>query len=675
MDFTTEKTLTDFISEQRETVRPCLIDLATRVGVCQSYFIGIQWISDNFRLPGGTRGFGRYSADYSPDSPSLRTTVNKVTEYVLKARAATYPNEMSVEVLPSEAEYGVDSIVKAQAMENLTNAAIDDSGLLGKARTANDERSVSGSHILCLYIQSRMREMVGEDGQVKLVPDATVKASTFEPYRLILDPANYSHNLRDHEYVGYYDVWPISKFRRVFGDYLAQAGIVIDDKKLQTVGQLAPIEVEMGRLSRGQLYQDYLTYSTTKGLIVQQWHFKDGSGRFSRWYLVIDTEQTGVRCLNFDNPETPFGGDGLPMVHLRGHARPRSPWGIGDVSMLRDKQDRLNLISSLTYRIVQKSAGHQWLVDLRAFPHGMDVDTIRNKFTNVVAGLVDYKPQTDRNQANPPQLVQTPPPQPVMLDMAQKIADEDMQASVFRADINYGVGKSHVPHATSELLVRESGQVLGIRAEEDAAAYEQLIAVLAGTYLKLAQQESPAVLSKLQREGFGPEDFATLSMIDPHYPACTFSIRQGSARYKSPSEKEAIMDAALQNQAVTPMEWRMAKVTDVDSPLFAADRRMSKAIMDKVQALVNGVPWVPAYLGEYGAYALQCLREAALDRAVQANPQLSALVTQAIETQMQMNVREIAAAQPTAPQQGLQAESEEPTLSTSTIGELLSGVA
>lgn len=676
MLFDDVKKLIDFATERRMSYRPCIVDLATRVGILQSYMIGIQWISDNYRLPNGARGLGRYMTDYSPDSNTMRVTVNKVTEYVIKARAATYPNDLSVDVVPSEAEYGIDSIAKSRVVESVANAAIDQSSLLTFAQMTNDARSVSGSHILGLYIQTKKRQMSGENGQVQEVADAEVKATCFEPYRLILDPANFSPNLRDHEDVGYYDVWEINKFRRAFGDMLADAGIIIDDDKLQTIGQLAPIEVEMGRLSRGQLYQDFQTYSKSKGLIVQQWHFKDPRGRFSQWYLMIDTEQTGLKCLNFDNPESPFGGDGLPFVHIRGHAKPRSPWGIGDVAMLRDKQDRLNLISSLTYRIIQKSAGHQWLVDLRAFPHAMDVDTIRNKFTNVVAGLVDYKPQSDRNTVNKPELVTTPPPQPIMLEMAEKIAEDDMQASVFRADINYGVGKSHVPHATNELLVREAGQVLGIRAAEDAQAYEQLIQVLTGTVIKLAQAGSPSVLGKLQQVGLGEQDFATISTVDPEYPACTISVRQGASRYRSPTEREAVMDNALTNQAVTPMQWRMAKATDVDAPLFNADRRMAKAIMDKVDTLVNGSPWVPAFLGEYAEYAMSLLREAALDRRVQQNPQLGQLVMQAIQTQMQMNMQEMAMSQPPQPEQdGLREGEQEPTLQSSSIGELLSGAA
>ncbi|MCF1193524.1 hypothetical protein LRR18_18200, partial [Mangrovimonas sp. AS39] len=80
-------------------------------------------------------------------------------------------------------------------------------------------------------------------------------------------------------------------------------------------------------------------------------------------YASYRNHKGEFKTQNFDNPMSPFGGNGLPLGLLHGHRRPGSPWSIGEAGMLKQDQDRLNLLITLYHRILRKYSWQRVVVD------------------------------------------------------------------------------------------------------------------------------------------------------------------------------------------------------------------------------------------------------------------------------------------------------------------------
>lgn len=663
MDFKNESELAEFKKDADQAAIQTRIQNARVISQSQSYYQGAQWWQNNIvsgqnRNPTGT---GRLWTDMNPDSSRFRATVNRMTKHIIKAAAATFPEQLYVDITQSDSDPGIDGGYRAQVIEQAANAAIDYTDLLEKCRDANFNRAVAGTWGLGWYIADGFRELDGEQ-----IPDKCLKAFSFDTTRLILDPANANRDLHQHEYVIYEDAWTIDKIRGVLG-------IELDPNKCATIGRLMSNELMMNTISQNQLYAQYKLHSQTKGAMVSQVHLRDITGRYSRMYIMVQMEGD-YKVVNFDNPETPFGGDGLPLFLLHGHRRPGSPWSIGEGQMTKDDQDRINVLMTFYFRWLQSSAGYHRLVDRRNFPKAVTDEDIRRQMSNRVGGVTIYEARNDKGIPEPKLEQFPPPPQHLMADAAQFESDMGQQAS--RSPMNFGVGfKSHVPDSSNQRALEEIDQVLGIRVKEDAAVYSQVVECLVGTTIKLVKEQSPGTIVFLRSQGFGEDEFKVLLASDEYEPSCNIRVRESSIRFRSIQSRQQALDQAAQLQFVSAMDYRMEQAS-WDVPLTSADNQMFQSLRLAVHQLLGGQPWRPLPLGEYGEVCMNLLRRALWDKRAKENPQVQQAVMQAIVLQMQakaMETRMQAEAEaPPQPQQ-VGPVGQEPTTG-GTIGDVLSAL-
>ena len=423
------------------------------VGKCECYFEGLQYINTY-----GVGGFvnsttGRLLTNWNPGLTSLRVTQNHVTEKVCVSAAATYPTSFDASVEPPTRDQGVSATVVAQTLEDTIKATVRHSNLLETAQDANLRRCIAGSYGIGLTIKNTMRT-VNMGGQSMKLPSKQLVAFDVHPTRFILDPFVTSHDLRQHDYVIYTDVWTLDKLKAVYPD------VQWNPDDMSTVGQLTPYEQSLSTLSGTRLFEKYRVYSQTKGAVVFQIHRKDETGRFGEYYVVVKTNTKDIEWINEGDASSPFGGDGLPFVLLHGNRRANSTWSIGDVSMIMDSQDMLNLTLTMVFRHLQKFVNPQYIVDQRWFGIKASKEDWRNQFTNQVGGVISGTPSSMDKSIMPPQVLNGTAPQPMLLDLADRSAFK-MRADTFRTEMNTGgVSKSHVPFNTTQLLMQEGDRVL-----------------------------------------------------------------------------------------------------------------------------------------------------------------------------------------------------------------------
>lgn len=676
MSYNSPEQLNSVVEELRQAAAPTRWQIARANGVSQCYYVGIQWIGGGYvnSVPNSTTGrsLAGFRTDMNPDSSRLRTTLNLVTKMIVRAGGATYPSQLYVEGLPPDFDPGIEASFKAQVHETLANMSIDYSSFLAHAQDAQFNRCICGSWGVGFYIRDSVRDV---DGQ--MVPDKCVKSFTFDPVRLILDPAQTARDLEEHEVVIYEDVWTLAKLRRIYGQAIkdergeSKPGLVyIKESEAKTFGDLLAQEIEISQISNGQLYQHYRTHSRTKGTRVVQVHTKGSDGRFGRLDVLVQDGTGKFIPVNFDDPTSPFGGSGMPLGLIHGHRRPGSMWSIGEGQMTKDSQDQVNLAGSLLWRQVQRHGGPKLLVDMRNFPQNTKVEDVASKFSNAVGGIFDYRASGEKN-VPPPQYLETPAPQPFIMDLIAR-AEDHMREQAMRTGGNFGTdaAKSHVPYTTTNRLLEEADQPLGIRVEEDEAAYGRLIRTLVSTNIRLVQEENPGTLAWLREKGFGQEEFMVCLQTNP-YELGT-ELRARGVRFRSLQARKQDLESAMVNKAISPIKYRTEQA-ELDTPVTSEDRRMFMAIRRKVDRLIRGAPWEAMALGEYNEICLGLLRQAMLDRRVENDPEAKARVQEAVWLQMEAAYHEtamMAAAQ--APQQPMAGQQAQAQPQSMTLGDVLS---
>jgi hypothetical protein len=668
--FDNEKQALEFVSEQRRAAEASRNALAMRNTIDALYYSGAQWASAN-RMTWGTdtTTLARRYTNWDPDTrKGLRVTINRVTQHVIKSANATYPSKIELDAQPDGRNTGPAASVMADTHESLVNAAIEESSYINAARDANFMRAIYGTFGVGLAVESKIRQVDG-----KPMPDRVVKAFCFEPHKLILDPGCQERALENHDTVIFCDIWTERKIRRLYPD------LEFDSDHLQTIGQLTPVETELHRASGGMLFSQLKTYSRTKGARVYQVHEKDGTGRFSFYAVLIELGDTGegeceMRWVNRDSPETPFGGHGLPLTILHGHRRPDSMWSMGETAMLKDDQDRLNLLGTLYFRQVHKNAGFQWLFPEEALRGGKEED-VRQQLTNQVAGVIHYRAGRFNEKVPPPQLVTYPSPDPSVRD-TMEMFESKFKDQVHRSDLHYGRTKSHVPDSTSRRALEESDEVMGIRAEEDSERHESLLRVLHGTTVKNVKDGLPGALAFLTQRGFEADDFTRILQSDHINTPVKFRVRRSSVRYRSVMEKRAVLDDAMAAGHIDIDTYRgILASPEFDVPLSDNDRFHQRRAMEHALNVAKGQEWVPRSLGPYNHMQIEAFIAQMQEKWVSRDEEALQRLQAAVDMQLEMNAMDALKSSPEYLMAQQQAEQQPPADATQqetvALGDLL----
>lgn len=587
--FSSAKEVDDFVKQrirESETERGELSDYQN---LTRSYYLGSQWLTQrrggSYRIQERIdRKFPNYAAEQGP----IRAVVNRTTRNTINVASATNPEKFEVDATYSP--YNVDSDVRnsAYAIEAFTNKIIESSSLLDAARRANFERTVCGVHGVGVCIE-------GMGGDKKL------RCFDFDASRLALDPGVTSMDLRDHQHVVYSEVVTIYKLKRMFGEEWVEANI--QPKKLNTVGQLMPLEVAFARISNGGLYARYAEHSNTPAVRVSWLYSKDEYDRFGYLYVCVDANTGEPLLANEGDTTNPYGGCGLPFVLLRGHTRPGTRLPISDVGMMMGDQDRLNLLATLflqqAYNYV---AGQQWIVDKRAFGRQKsDPDAISEEMNRRVI-LMDGS-----SNAAKPELI-TPKEPSANLQMLMQSSEDSIRQQGFRSEASEGRLKSHVPTTVFQQTQDLANLPLDDRISSDVMAYESLIEVMAATGISLMQGGSPRHASLAVAAGLSNTELGYLSQVNPYELPVHITLRQQAIRKRSRAQRRQDLVDAVSMQAVTPEELRFVMAQELDTPLSEGDKRAAKYASLVATQVRDGEEYVPASLGEYSGYVIRAMR-------------------------------------------------------------------
>ena len=311
---------------------------------------------------------------------------------------------------------------------------------------------------------------------------------------------------------------------------------------------------------------------------------------------------------NWDNPASPFGGNGLPLALYHGHRRVDGPMGVGEAEQLKDDQDGLNIGNTWMFRQGLASAGWKILADRRSLGSESDPESFENEWNNMVGGVTWWNSSQADNNVQKPEVLKLPPPDAFLVNMI-RMYEADMIPQIHRSEIDYGRIKTHQADASIQTASESSAQVLGARVVEDLATDAKLLRVLGGTIIKQVQSMSPGTLKRLQDHDFSEEDLAALFEADPSSLRVTIRIPEGSVRYTSPNQKRAQLLEALVNKGIAPLSYRAA-LAKLDSALTDDDKFFERAAELSALRVLRGEEWVPLPLGEYSEWLLQAFRRA-----------------------------------------------------------------
>lgn len=662
--FAREEEASQFVLERRAAAQPVrdavqkyFCDMAAR-------YEGFQW---SVWTGSPTSAFARLQRDLNPESLHFRPTYNLTSRYTQRASVATSPSRIEVDCSPGERDTTPMGAMAAQVVEDLAQIVVKHSRLLQAWDTANFRRSLFGSY--CVGLE--LRPSVSYSG-----PDCLISACAANPLALSLDPYVEHRDLLDHEEVLISAAWSLSKIKRRLGPMLAAAGL--GDLKPDEVSRFADLcefEIEAAQYTGDALFGQYRRNSNTPAAMVHELYRKDETGRFTKYSILLEiakkSDKNGMVLLNADQQTSPWGGCGLPLVLIHGHQRAEGggPFGIGEVAMQADMQDRVNRLNRWRELQERHASKHMIVVDENGMGQDKSYAAIARRFTNAIAGIVTYNSGHQQRPAEPPRVVSVPPPNTHFSTEIQEM-ESGMREQVHRARIHQGEVKSHVGLGQTEIAREEAGQVLDKRVQDDIEAMSRLVTVGAMTAVKLVRQGSAATIKMLQGEGFDAMDLGTVAGVDPVYPSMEIRVRKGSIRMRSAASRKSDLQQAAAMRAISPSELRRELASEtLDMALTREDRFYTQAFSKLAADLVTGVmqSWDPIPLGHRAEDMIEIFTQAMLARTTpqDAKQRLAA----AIEAQRMYEAQ--AAAMLQANQAGQKPPQPEPEPEVGTVDDLV----
>jgi hypothetical protein len=634
MKFDNESDLLDKIRTAKREDEPTRGELCRYQSFTRCYYLGEQWMRSS-RSGVGSEHIRREYSNYSGETGPIRAIINRVTLNAIRVSSATNPSNLDVEVVPSNYSTGSVHAIVAKAGQALENNLAREAGFLQCARRANFERTISGVHGIGVCAEKT------EKGR-------KLRCFDFDASRLILDPAVCSTDLRDHDWVIYNEVFTVHKLRRMFGSEWVDRNL--DERKMPTISQLMPMEMEFYHLSGGKLYSGYFRHSSTKGAIVRFMHIKGDNGVFDRMFVTIDGGKDQEFCYNFDDPETPYGGDGLPYVLLYGHKRPVGRIPISDVGMMISDQDRLNLLATMYYQQLYNYTHRQkWFVDSRWFGRKDEGEIRRDMAMQIVMSGGQR-----HDGANPPQIVGMPEPSGMLIQEIGRAEDQVREQS-FRAEAHTGKVKSHVTTTNLQTTLEQSQLPLDDRLAEDRAAYEKMHSVMLGTAIKILGSDASGYIENLaNRAGVSEYEMRALEAADHTNLHAEIVLQNPGIRYRSRAQRREDVIQMAQLQIIDPIEMSRVLSSELDMPISKTDLQAAKYAKIKALQVRDGAEYVPLNLGKYSAYIVTEMRNLLLDDQTELIDGAMERLDQAIDMQMQFDAEKAQQLAPPEEQMALQ---------------------
>lgn len=631
MEFSTPKQLFDRVSELRRNhgTERALIAMLCAQGL--AYVAGKQWNRVSHNVDSGETNYDEWDENYNPRAGDLRVVDNRIGPLYRRVAASTDASRVEASVKPQTHHRDMKWARVAASSELALNGIDDMAGFTRAYRKASSLRWSAGSSLLILRKMRRHLDSMDDDYWLRWEHAPITD--------LIWDVSNRSPDLRDHQELILEQPMTVTKFEHMFGDIEQFEGV--DRDKLPKMRNLAQHYIGVAEFVGSGIFDSYQAMSDSPAVRLLTYFKTDESdpNKWSRMYHIIDlstgsTTQGDIRgvVINWDDPTNEYGHNGLPIIKLDAFRRDDGVYAIGLPHAMSSQQDLLNTTRTLSFQQMLSFITGQWLVDVSTVD---SVDEFSNKLAESIGGVLPWNSRGGQNN-NTPQAVRPPASDPNLNNVIAELAMA-MQDQAHISPIQKGIGKSHVPHSTSEMLLRESAVVVDRVIARDVDDLSDLMATTLGT-LRGTLESGISMLTRLQdRAGFSESDLMSLSELDPRNIALLVRVRENSIIVKSIDEQIAELDKALQLGQLTPIQHAVAMYDQLQRPITKAYQNQIDFCRNVVRMIMNGLEW-PG-LPSLNAQIFTTVVQDAIYGLDIENPDMmetAALLEQAIQTQVQL---------------------------------------
>ena len=569
-------------------------DQRTYAAQCRAMFNGHQWIEEL----GGGQGLHKYinkvDQQYasSPGREPVKTTVNRLTEHIVRNKAMVNPKRFELTGVGVTAGASPQHRSWGEILKAAGNATLRRSGLIRSAQRASFERQITGLHGLGFRI-------------IRTKNGTGIEPFDFDGHRLSMDPENGSMNLLDHRDVIYTEAVTWDHAVRLFGEEVfREAGIRKED--LPTMSALMPVECSFYKLTHGRMYHHYAQHSNAPSLVLSWAYHKDSPDRFDRLYAMADTGVTGNSglgsrnrvLLNADNPENPYAGTGMNMGLIHGYMRTGSRYPISDVGLMTDAQRKVNIAWTIHFQGLWNFVNALLVVDQSMLAGSTNL-TADDIWDQIEEGMVRLDRSGNRGGVQP-YFTQSPQPSPTAAADAAKF-ENDVRSGSMQSPGHVGDTKSHVPEGVAISAMEASQLPLDDRVDEDIATYESVIECMASTAIGLARAGSDEIRTMLMDEGLTEQQLQSAEQIPLDRMPVSLKIDRSGVFRRSRMRRLQEIQYLQSVGGVTPEQLRMF-MAELDMPVSDSDQEAEQYAVEVVARTVRGDESSITPLGEYFSY-------------------------------------------------------------------------
>ena len=592
-EFKDPEALLKYVAKLRGDHRSIRAEVATRMALGLMYANGRQWTSAQPTVSGGLV-VDQLAEDWNPRSTEIRVVDNRIGPLFRRIAADTNATKIESQVTPPTYLKTFEAVDQAVVSQSILNALSEDVGMTRVARNASSLRWVTGCAIIQVRLSSKRRQvdsnvLKGQDGLPIEVDDKWVRWSFCPLTDLIWDPSIISSDLEDHNELILEKTYTLKQFRQEYGEPSVYG---IDEENLPRIEEIASYNVAAASLGGTSFFNSFAQNRDAPGIRVITAYFADPRDPV-KWpiqYVIFDTssdsdpERASGKVINFNNPQSPFGHNGLPLFKLDAFRRDDAVLPHGAPHVMMGDQDRLNLLESTQFQQLLNTVHGMWLVDTRS----ADRDTFVSDLNSGIGGVLRWDSRDGTTKA--PEFVSPPPPNQVWIPMQASVALA-MQGQVHISQQNLGQTKTHIPKDFQQRLLQESNTVVDNIIIRDVDTYSNCLKLTLSTVRKAMSGPSRMTARLRDRHGLKVEDLQVFLSLDPNNNPLIVRVRTASVTSRSIQERTQELLSGAQMGLISPKEVAIAMAEELERPLIEAHDRQLQFCHRSVRQIIAGAEW------------------------------------------------------------------------------------
>jgi hypothetical protein len=601
----TDKEVRDRIVELRQAHAAMRVEICLRQALGLAYTNGRQWINVQMNPAGPV--IDTWDEEWDPHKQEVRMTDNRIGPLYRNVAARTNATRIEAAVSTPRHVRSMQCSERAKISQDILNALEGDAMFTMAARKCSSWRWQMGSALLIVQAANK-RNTIGKDiltnpdGSPIEINEQWLRWEVAPLSDLIWDPGNLSPELHSHQTLIYEQTLTARQFEQIYGP-LESFKIKRDD--LPKLGEIAPYYVAACGISGTSIFASYARMSEEKALRVVNVLEADprDPGRWPEMYTVLDTSNSPTfgqtldgPVINISNPMTPYGHHGRNIFKLDGFRRGDSVWAWGLSHLLMPQQDMLNIARSIQFQQLTAVTYGHWIVDQRS----TDVEEFATSLSEGFGGVLKWNSHSDP-QAKPPQYVSPPAPNQEFISISSELALV-MRDQVHISAAQQGIGKTHIPEGTQQMLLQEASVVMDNIIIADSDEYSDALKVTLGTTRRAIERPGRMLARLRDQYGLTAPDLAEFLNLNPSVNELTVRVRESSVISRSVDERKNELNNAMTLKIITPMQYRVAMADELERPLFLSDEKQIDFIKKLLIKTIHGQPWIGISAIDYGMF-------------------------------------------------------------------------